>query len=258
MQQRSVSGLVAVGVAAWVAGAAQAAPRDVQFASVDLTTGVIELRNLGTETEDLSGWRFCTHNEGVAFRYTGSSGLNGVSLAPGESLFVHTLNDATGPGEIDVALLGGSFALPMGGNASGEAYGLQIYFPPVSFSNGATIADHVQWSFGGADDLSADGRSQAAVNGGVWDDEMGWVATDATTTAIILRDTCGNELHGPEDYQTPPGGGSARDVQIRSVDLAGGVIELFNFGAEAIDLSGWRFCTHDESVAFRYTSARRG
>ncbi len=245
---------VAAGVIAGVCGPAFGAPRDVQFTRVDLAAGVIELTNLGETTVDLSGWRFCTHDEAVIRRYTGTAALNGVSLAPGERLAVHTLNDADEPGEINVALLG-NFALPLDGDDAGDAYSIQIYFPPISFGNGATIADHLQFSFGGVDNLTADERSDEAEAGGVWTDQTTWIATDAATTSIHLKDACNNELHGPADYQTLPGAASPRDVQIRSIDLSAGVIELFNFGAVDADLSGWRFCTHDEAVIRRYTGS---
>ncbi len=45
-----------------------------------------------------------------------------------------------------------------------------------------------------------------------------------------------------------------RDVQIRSINFETGVIELFNCGVDDIDLSQWRFCTHDEDQVRRYTA----
>jgi len=49
--------------------------------------------------------------------------------------------------------------------------------------------------------------------------------------------------------------GAERDVQIRSIDLESGIIELFNFGTTDQSLSGWRFCTHDENEIRRYSSS---
>lgn len=44
---------------------------------------------------------------------------------------------------------------------------------------------------------------------------------------------------------TPAGLAADRDVQFRSIDLDSNIVELHNFGANAIPLAGWRFCTHD-------------
>jgi len=46
-----------------------------------------------------------------------------------------------------------------------------------------------------------------------------------------------------------------RQVQIRSIDFATGVIELHNFAGSDIDLSGWRFCSHDFDDARRYSGS---
>ena len=147
---RRVHGFGAVLLAsALCAAVAGAAPRDVQFASVDFETSVIELHNFGVDTESLSGWQFCSHDDNESFRYSSPGSLNGVSIAAGESLFVHFLNDAgVTPGHMN--LPGGPFALPL----DRGPYGIQIYFAPVSFFNGSTIADHIQWSVGGVDNTT--------------------------------------------------------------------------------------------------------
>ncbi len=48
---------------------------------------------------------------------------------------------------------------------------------------------------------------------------------------------------------------SNRQVQVLSVDFDTSVIELFNFAEVDVDLTGWRFCTHDFNEVRRYTSA---
>jgi len=53
----------------------------------------------------------------------------------------------------------------------------------------------------------------------------------------------------------PLGTSAERQVQIRSIDVEAGVLEVFNFGSGDIDLSGWRFCSHDFDQKFRYTDA---
>ena len=174
---------------------ANAAPRDVQITNVDFDSGVVELRNLGATTESLSGWRFCSHNTSFVRRYSGSAGLNGISLAPDESLFIHYNNDASQANEINISTIGGNFA-PL----ERDAYGLQIYFSPVSFGNGNTIADHLQWSLNGVDNTTADDRSDEAEAGGVWVDQSQWISVLANTDRVRLTDLNGNVLHSPVNY----------------------------------------------------------
>jgi len=177
-----------------------AAPRDVQIVDVDFTTQVIELFNFGSTTQDLGGWQFCSHDSTAVRRYSSATALIGVSIGAGASLFVHLLNDAGGqPGHIDRP--GGAFADPM----DPTAHGLQIYFPPVVFANGAAIADHVQWSVDGVDSLVADERSDEAQAGGVWTDQGTWVITQPDSTSIMLKEAAnGLILHGPSDYTQVP------------------------------------------------------
>ena len=54
--------------------------------------------------------------------------------------------------------IGGNFALPLDAGASGDAYALGLYINS-GFGAGANIADHIQFSFGGADNFTADERS---------------------------------------------------------------------------------------------------
>ena len=172
------------------------APRDVQFRTIDIEAGTIELFNFGTSAEDLSGWRFCTHDENEVRRYSPRSGLNGISLGPGESLVIHFNDDAPAQGNaLNVSSLGG-FAGPL----DGGPYAIQLYFPPVSFGNGNAIADHVQWSMGGTDNSSADERSDEAEAGGVWLDQSQWVVITPDTLRIELNDLTGSVLHGPNSY----------------------------------------------------------
>lgn len=46
-----------------------------------------------------------------------------------------------------------------------------------------------------------------------------------------------------------------RDVQFRSIDLTTNVMEIHNFGAGAMSLAGWRFCSHSNAQTRRYTNA---
>ncbi len=182
-----------------LASPAFAAPRDVQFRTVDLDAGVIELHNFGTEAEPLDGWRFCSHDQAVIRRYSATSGLNGVSIPAGESLYVHFNNDADAADEINISAIGGNFA-----GLSSTAYAIQIYFPPVSFGNGNQIADNVQWTADGTPNAVADERSDEAVTGGVWGDLNDFVSLDLGARGagafIRLKNLTAAELNNSTDY----------------------------------------------------------
>ena len=172
----------------------QAAPRDIQIASVNFATSVVEVKNFGSSTELLDGWRFCSHNTSQFRRYSAFDGLDGVSIAAGASLFIHYNDDAMNANEIDISTIGGNFA-PL----EREAYGLQLYVNS-SFSLGSAIADHLQWSLNGIDNISADDRSDEAETGGVWEDQSQWIATESDSLIIELTDTSGGILHSPTNY----------------------------------------------------------
>lgn len=192
----------AIIAASLLAGSAAAAERDIQFARFDIPGRVIEVHNFGTSAVDLSGWRTCSHSGTQIRRYSGQGGLNSVVIQPGTSLFIHLLNDAPArPNAINATTMGGQFA-----NLTAGPYGLSIYFPTaggnVTFPDGNFIADHVQWSVNGVDDVTADERSDEAVAGGVWTAETDWVSIAADTKWVILTDLSGGVLHGPANYQT--------------------------------------------------------
>lgn len=185
---------LAIGLILCSASAAIAAPRDIQFRSVDLDSGVIELHNFGTTTEDLSGWRFCSHDAAVVRRYSSTTGLNGRSLGPGDSLFVHFANDASASDEINVSAIGGAFASP-----NTTAYAIQIYFSPVSFGNGNTMADIVQWTQDGTANLIADERTDEAITGGLWGQLDDFIGLNGGTY-LRLMDLAGGEFNESADY----------------------------------------------------------
>ena len=189
----------AVLLAAQPALAASTPQREVQIKSVDFTTGVIELHNFGGSSVDLSGWRFCTHDEDQVRQYSSSTGLNGVSIGAGSSLFIHYNNDASAGNEINISALGGSFATTL----DPGSYGIGLYWQ-TPFTTGANIADHLQWSIGGIDNTTADERSDEAVTGGVWTSETDWIATANGTTRIELTDLSGSDLQDSSDYNVIP------------------------------------------------------
>ena len=181
--------------------ATMSSPREIQVKSVDFENGIIELHNFGSSDQALDGWRFCTHDEDESLKYSGSSGLNGMTIEAGTSLFIHFNNDApvVNADTINRSSTGGSWATPL----DAGAYGLGLYFQ-TPFGVGANLADHVQWSLGGLDDGTADERSDEAQSGGVWTDQTQWVATSGATTKLVLTDGSAGELHGPADYLVLP------------------------------------------------------
>jgi hypothetical protein len=192
--------LLLVAVSALSARTGFAAARDVQIVDIDFELEVVELFNFGTGNEDLSGWRFCSHDDNEIRRYSSSTGLDGVMIGPNEPLFIHFANDA--PADPDhINLPAGNFALPL----DRGPYALGLYFSPVVFSDGNTIADHVQWSIDGVDNTSADERSDEAEAGGVWTDQSLWAITNVDTAALTLKESAeGLVLHGPDDYAAVP------------------------------------------------------
>ena len=149
--------------AAQVAGS----DRDVQIADIDFTTQVLELTNFGSSTVDLSGWRFCTHDEVDGFDYTSSAGLSGQTLAAGETLSIHWNDDATGPDAINVSSLGGQWIDDLTADGTGEAVQIGLY-TSGPFGTSANLVDHLQYSFGGTDNATADRRGSVAEGAGLW------------------------------------------------------------------------------------------
>lgn len=228
-------------------------PQLVQIRSIDFVGNIIEVHNFGAASVDLTGWRFCSHDVNQERQYTMPTGLSAVTLEASTSIFVHFNNDAPAgdPDRFDLVALG-NFALPL----DSDAYGIQLFFPDatgnVAFGNNALIADMVQWNIAGSPVGTADFRTAQAVAAGLWTSATDFVPAASDTVRIELNDTAGGLLHGPADY-TVTGAVDPRLVQIRSIDFAASVIEVFNFGAAPIDLTGWRFCSHDSNEERQYT-----
>lgn len=174
----------------------------MQFASVDFTNGIIELTNLGTSSVDLDRWRFCTHDFDTRRRYTFANGLNGLTVEPGTSVFLHVNNDAPSgdPDRRDISAVGGNFATPFGTNA----FALQIFYPAannnVSFGNSELIADHLQWKQADDPTGQTEDRTDQAVATGVWSAEGDFVIVGADAAVIRLIDASGDEAGSPSEY----------------------------------------------------------
>jgi hypothetical protein len=229
------------------------APRDVQMRSVQLETGVVELFNFGAADEPLDGFRFCTHSAQGTRRYTSSSGFNGVTIEAGSSLFIYTMNDSPGgPDDLNLSQVG-TFIGPL----NTGPYAIGLYSPPADFGTPEHVADHIQWNIDGADNSTADERTDEARRGGIWTDEEAWIATTADTATIVLTDDNGGTLHGPENYEVmsaSPPEPPRRSVQIRSLDITANVVEVFNFADVDVSLAGWSFCSHNGVIDRVYTA----
>ena len=219
--------IVAMLAAVQVAAAGVPQPeRDVQIRSIDLQAGVYELHNFGEASQGLDGWRFCTHSAAQARRYTGAAALNGVSVAPGESLFFYVNNDA--PVAKDSFNVGdlGNFATGFGQGP----FTIQLFWPnggSLSFGSTDDMVDHIQWSVGGVNNPIAGTRSAQAVTAGIWTVATAWIVTSGNSESIDLI-PMGGELHGPADYTvTEPA------MNCNAADIAApfGVLDLADISA---------------------------
>ncbi|MEO1008872.1 MAG: GC-type dockerin domain-anchored protein [Planctomycetota bacterium] len=247
---------ITIAATAGLAAAAHAqVDRQVQIRSVDFGTGVIELFNFAATDVDLSGWRFCSHDFNEARRYSGSGGLNGVTIEAGTSVFIHFDDDAPAgdPDRLDRASLGGAFAGPL----DQDAYALEIFTPGpdgvVSFGSTTDIVDHVQWNLAGGDVGSAQTRSAQAVTAGLWTAASDFVITTDDSERIDLIDDTGAELHGPADYDVAEGVCRADfdgDGELTIFDFLG-FQNAFDAGDLAADFDGDGALTIFDFLAFQ-------
>ncbi|MEO0479095.1 MAG: hypothetical protein AAF196_06410 [Planctomycetota bacterium] len=222
---------------------AQPDPRDAQIRSVNFDTGVLELFNFGSSDLDLTGWRFCSHDSNEVRRYSATSGLNGVVLEAGTSVFVHFNNDAPAgdPDRLDRSAVG-SFAVPL----DQDAYGIQLYRPgangSVSFGNSSLITDHLQWNQPSGSAGSSLFRSGQAVSEGLWTGASEVISTTSDTFLIRLEDSTGGRLHGPLDYAALEGTFRIEEVLVDPVgpDAGNQIIEIRNVtGAPYAPVDQW-------------------
>jgi len=180
--------------------------RDVQIRSIDFGAQTLELHNFGATTWALDGWRFCTHDEIDGFDYTSSTGLNGQSLAAGESLFIDWDNNGSGADTINISALGGNAVDDLNAVGVGEAVQIGIY-STGGFGTAANLVDHLQYSFNGIDVDGADVRGTVAESAELWTDQNLWIAVDGSTTSLTLANDpfpgAGNS-HGPTSYTSVP------------------------------------------------------
>jgi len=237
-----VRGPAAALLLASLATAASAADRDIQFRSVDLGSGIAEVHNFGAGPINLSGWQFCTHDFDQQRRYSSGTGLDGVSLAPGTSLFVHFNNAAPAdPSAINISTIGGNFATPL----NSAAYALEIFTPgpdgSLNFGSTTDMNDHLQWAINPASVGSASARSVQSAAAGLWTASGDYITVTAGTGLILLTDETGGELHGPANYVLDPAPDCPPDLNgdgiVDNGDI-GAFVALFLAGDLAADFNG--------------------
>lgn len=176
--------------------------RGVQIVRVNFADGTIEISNTTSESIDLDGWRFCSHDFNEARRYTSAGGLNGFSLDAGQSLTVFTNNDkpASFPSGVNRSDLGGAMAGPL----DQDAFGMQLFFPGddgvVRFGDSSDIADCIQWNVDGRGVGTAEQRTAQAVSQGLWTAVGDFIVTQTDSVEIELVSDIGELLHGPANY----------------------------------------------------------
>lgn len=198
--------------------------RGVQIVRVNFADGTFEIANTTDQAIALDGWRLCSHDFNEARRYTSAGGLNGLSLAAGQSLTVFTNNDMPMgfPSGINASALGGAIAGPL----DQDAFGLQVFFPGddgvVRFGDSSDIADHIQWNVDGRDMGSSEQRTGQAVGEGLWTAAGEFIVTRTDSVEIELTSAVGELLHGPANYTvTEPACRADIDMD--------GVLTIFDF-----------------------------
>ena len=186
----------------------------------------VDTPNFGPLAEDLTLWRFCSADEDQRRRYSSNNGFDGVSIGPGESVFIHFNDDAPDePNALNITSLTQPGLIGFAGPLDRGPYAIGLWFRPARFSDGNQLADYVQWNIDGRHNSSADERSDEAVDGSVWVDEREWVVTTRDTLRIELNDLSGSELHGPDSYlalSSPIGDFNLDDVvDLLDIDLLG-------------------------------------
>lgn len=177
-----------------------AAPRDVQFKSIDFETSVVEVHNFGDTAQSITNWRFCSHDDNELRRYSNPGALNSITLDSEESLFVHFANDAPAgsANALNISSLG-FFATPL----DQGPFSINLYTNSV-FTNPASMVDHVQWSVDGLDNTIADERSSVAEAANLWTNDSEWISTTESSQRIELilngSDAPPSEPHGPSNY----------------------------------------------------------
>ncbi len=131
----------------------------------------IELKNVGSETIDVSSWVFCAR-----FSYSFQT-LAGLTLLDGNDLIL-------GPGEI--------ITLQAWTNLDNTSSDLGLYIS-TSFTSPSAMVDFVQW--GTADDV---GRSDVAAAKGIW--------TETTSNQYDFVDTAGTDQSMAYDGSNGGGG----------------------------------------------------
>ena len=139
---------------------------------------LIEIKNIGDATADISGWWFCT----LALQYTQLP--SGVTIPAGGIIVIHVGGSGTNT-STDIFLSSMS-------SLSTSASDLSFYVNN-SFTSSSSIRDFVQWGSGGK------GRESVAVSAGIW--TAGTFVPDVADGHSIEYDGSGNS---PSDWIDQP------------------------------------------------------
>ncbi len=250
--------LTSLSALALLSNAALAAPRDIQIVQVNFNSGVVTIRNLGPANQTISGFRFCTADDNQQLQYTGTTGLSGLSLDPGEDFHIHWNNDAPAdPNARNVSALGGFSAQPM----DRGPWGLALY-SSSPFGTPANMVDYVQWTddLANPSNFTADARAPVATSALLWSANADFVVTTPKAVSLDLTDLANNTAHSPADYNLGggPGGGPLADPIPTPVPLGAVNVQLAtvatgltapNWGTNAPGVSG-RLYVSDQNGIF--------
>ena len=141
---------------------------------------LIEIKNIGDATADISGWWLCT----LALQYTQLP--SGVTIPAGGIIVIHVGGSGTNT-TTDI------FLSSMSG-LSASASDVSLYSND-SFTSSSSIRDFVQWGSGG------NGRESVAVSAGIW--TAGDFITDVAKGHSIEYDGSGNSSSDWIDQPVP-------------------------------------------------------
>ncbi len=223
----------------------------------DQTREFIELKNVGDETADMSGWQF---TNGVLYTFA-----NGTTLAPGEFL-VLVANQASFALSYPAVTVAGQFSDDDGALEGQPA--LQNSGERVTLKDGPDLTGNTIFSV-----RYGDGRNADPITGDAEAFERAlWPSSpDGDNHTLVSLDP--NDNPDPDDYRNwrpsialhgSPGADEPlpvplQRIYINEIRTRDGVqdndaVELYNPGTEAVDVGGWFLSDNMEGIEIGDTS----
>ena len=181
----------------------------IRILSVNPVTDTYTIRNFGTSSKDISGYRLCSE-----FVYTNN--LNGLAVISG------SLQLAAGAS----VTLSGSGVFEVDDTAAD----FSIYLPTGEFTDAASLVDFVQWGGSGI------GRESLAVSKGIW--TSGDFIT-GTPPYSYTGDGAENGLSFWENSDPP----AVANIRLLAVNPDLNQVTIKNFGTASLLISTYRFCS---------------